>query len=69
MVHRRPTWTTVVLLAVAALGLSGCLAPTGGGGGGGNAVESSLQQIVFGVVLLAAILLSSVQDRLRASTN
>jgi len=32
-------------------------------------VESSLQQIVFGVVLLAAILLSSVQDRLRASTN
>jgi ribose/xylose/arabinose/galactoside ABC-type transport system permease subunit len=32
-------------------------------------VESSLQQIVFGVVLLAAILLSSVQDRLRASTT
>ena len=31
-------------------------------------VESSLQQIVFGVVLLAAILLSSLQDRLRAST-
>ena len=28
-------------------------------------VESSLQQIVFGVVLLAAILLSSLQDRLR----
>jgi simple sugar transport system permease protein len=29
-------------------------------------VESSIQQIVFGVVLLAAILLSSLQDRLRA---
>src|SRR6185312_8907793 len=41
MVHRRSTWTTVVLLAVAALGLSGCLAPTGGGGGGGNAAPSA----------------------------
>ena len=33
-----------------------------------NQIQFVLQQIVFGVVLLAAILLSSLQDRLRAST-
>jgi ABC-type sugar transport system substrate-binding protein len=41
MVHRRSVWATMVLLAVSALALSGCLAPTGGGGGSGNAAPSA----------------------------
>jgi ABC-type sugar transport system substrate-binding protein len=40
MTHRRSTWKSVVLLAVAALALTGCLAPSGGGGGGGSAPPS-----------------------------
>src|SRR5690348_15176108 len=40
MAHRRSVWKAVVLSGVAALSLSGCLAPAGGGGGGGSAQPS-----------------------------
>lgn len=51
MAHRRSAWMTV-LLGVAALALSGCLAPTGGAGGGSPAPSGGAEKKEFNIALV-----------------